>query len=791
MPRQLQMFWPETAQFPDFDVPDGYRIRPIREGDEAGQVRVMHVAGFDTWNEEKLAEWWKTRALPDGVFVVVHEASGEIVATAMASHRPSPLHPCGGELGWVAADPGHAGRGLGRVVCAGALKRFLDAGYRRLYLSTDDFRLAAIKTYLKMGFRPFLFAPDMEKRWQTVCRKLDWPIEPDTWARAPEAMWDRDSDEPYPDLARIERYAVRHRWLPNRPHRGFSGNGDVDAFGDESLYKPSRLGTVRVEPCEIQAAAESPLVLFFTAGEDGVPVGATVTFVIRGQQPLGHLPEPRITGPDHCELTVKGLSFAVKKGCLAEGDSVTLAWPSFRWTPLAGRRELKGVLNFGAGKPERRFPEPIVIDIHPGDLSRLEATLPGSHRPGEQVDLRVTARDRHDNRVPYSGTLHLSLPQDEREIVIEKGIATAPVCPAPDRPFRVIVNDESGLRLARSNPSVPVKEAQLFVGDLHGHDFLSEAEGYPDELYRWAIEDRRLDFLSVVPQSHGWHDNETWTLVKYMNERYLDEGRFVPFLGFEWQHSHYGDKVVHYLGGDQPCLPVDEPATRTPAALYEVLRGADALVIGHHSAYPRDTHVPGTDFDAVETDVERLVELWSMHGSSEGYDPADRPLKNMDPQNTVMSALKRGLRLGFTAGSDTHSGRPGGSTREPRPHWGGLTAVWADRLTRRDLFRALYERRTYALTRARIVLQVKVNGLPMGSEGEASDQARIEIDAWAPGPIARVELMKNASVLTVFEPRRDECHIQAEDKTGGEAFYHCRIVMNDGNLAVCSPIWLG
>lgn len=158
--------------------------------------------------------------------------------------------------------------------------------------------------------------------------------------------------------------------------------------------------------------------------------------------------------------------------------------------------------------------------------------------------------------------------------------------------------------------------AQFYVGDLHCHDFLSQAEGYPDDVYRWALKDRALDFVSVVPQVHGWLDNETWTVCKYMNERFLDEGRFVTLLGFEWQHSGYGDKVVHYLGGDQPYLPKDDKRYNSPRGLYRAPRRSDALVIGHHPSYPAGSWCSSTDFDVVDDAVERLVELWSMHGSS-------------------------------------------------------------------------------------------------------------------------------------------------------------------------------
>jgi hypothetical protein len=342
-----------------------------------------------------------------------------------------------------------------------------------------------------------------------------------------------------------------------------------------------------------------------------------------------------------------------------------------------------------------------------------------------------------------------------------------------------------------SNPVLTTDDLQLFVGDLHAHDLMSHAEGYTDEVYRWAQEERGLDFVCVPVQAHGWLDNDKWTVAKYMNQRHLTEGRFVTFLGFEWQHAGYGDKVVMYLNGDQPYLPPDERRSNCPARLYEALRASDAVAIGHHSAYPYPGWVPGTDYAEVETDVERVIELWSMHGSSEGYDPDDRPLSPMNHANTVYDALRRGLRLGFVAGSDTHSGRPGGSAREPRRYWGGLTGVWASRLRRPDLFEAIRERRTYALTGARIVVRLSVNGAPMGATLPACTTADVRVDVWAPGKIAKVELLKNTRVIRVFARRGAEAHLQIEDRPHGPAFYHCRVTQADGQLAVSSPVWLG
>ena len=180
-----------------------------------------------------------------------------------------------------------------------------------------------------------------------------------------------------------------------------------------------------------------------------------------------------------------------------------------------------------------------------------------------------------------------------------------------------------------------------------------------------------------------------------------------------------------------------------------------------------------------------------MHGSCEGYDADDRPMIKCDPTRLVMVALRNGVRLGFVAGSDTHSGRPGGSAKEPRPYWGGLAAVWAKDLTRRSLFEALRARRTYALTKARIVLKMTVNDAFMGEELPPSENAGIRIEVWAPGNIQKVEVLKNTQLLKTFGPFGDTCLIELEDAVGGQAFYHCSVTQSDGELAVCSPVWIG
>ena len=180
---QLQMLWPEALLNapPEVRLTPDYELRifdPAR--DLEAYLSLVHEAGFADFDSERV-DACLARALPDGFFLVIHCPTQAVVATAMASHNPKPLHPYGGELGWVAGRPAHAGKGLGRAVCAAVVRRFLSAGYRRLYLLTDDFRLPALSVYLKLGFVPFLFEGTMPARWQTICDKLDWPYTPDAW----------------------------------------------------------------------------------------------------------------------------------------------------------------------------------------------------------------------------------------------------------------------------------------------------------------------------------------------------------------------------------------------------------------------------------------------------------------------------------------------------------------------------------------------------------------------------------------------------------------------------------
>jgi mycothiol synthase len=181
---QLFMIWPDRRRDdpPSWSLPDGYSLRAYRPGDDEGYALVMTLAGFAGWDVAHASQA-RQRCFTDGLLFAVHDATAAIVATAAAVRQAPERYPYLGELGWVAADPAHRGIGLGHAVCAAATTRLLEERLPAIFLLTDDHRLPAIRTYLRLGWLPRLHEPDMEGRWRRICRALGMELEQVGYAR--------------------------------------------------------------------------------------------------------------------------------------------------------------------------------------------------------------------------------------------------------------------------------------------------------------------------------------------------------------------------------------------------------------------------------------------------------------------------------------------------------------------------------------------------------------------------------------------------------------------------------
>lgn len=78
-----------------------------------------------------------------------------------------------GLIHMVACKPDFRGRGLGHLLSDVAIAALKREGMKTAHLTTDDWRIPAIKTYLKVGFRPDLETEaDFRERWENINREI-------------------------------------------------------------------------------------------------------------------------------------------------------------------------------------------------------------------------------------------------------------------------------------------------------------------------------------------------------------------------------------------------------------------------------------------------------------------------------------------------------------------------------------------------------------------------------------------------------------------------------------------
>ena len=172
---QLTMKWPRSRLGDRLseDLAEGYAIRTYQPRDEERFFELMEFGEFDPWDEDKLSHNMN-RIIPGGWFFITY--SQIPVATAMCLHNYSDSNPFTGDVGWLACDPAHRGKGLGLQITSFVTNRFLQAGYSRIQLHTEYYRLAAIKTYLKSGYVPDIDDDTTIGLWRDICRSLDWDL---------------------------------------------------------------------------------------------------------------------------------------------------------------------------------------------------------------------------------------------------------------------------------------------------------------------------------------------------------------------------------------------------------------------------------------------------------------------------------------------------------------------------------------------------------------------------------------------------------------------------------------
>lgn len=366
-------------------------------------------------------------------------------------------------------------------------------------------------------------------------------------------------------------------------------------------------------------------------------------------------------------------------------------------------------------------------------------------------------------------------------------------------------------------------EYKVYFGDLHGHSVYSDAVGDVDEYYHRYRDTYGYDFAALT--DHDYLDgielsNSELKMIWNHADRFTRDGKFLAWYAYEWTSpaiaAHAGEGATvgeghrHVLYPSQagPLVGYGDPDSNTGAKLLDKLRGVRALVIPHHTSWS------GTDWDAHDERLQRVVEIVSTHGRFEypGNKPIGYRRDHIHPEKTALAALNRGYKLGFVGGSDSHGLRWHAIELDGRakhiPHGTrvgykedayrtGMTAILSETLDRESLFQGLSDRRCYATSGVPIVLDFRVNGSLMGTEIATRSQPKLSIRVEGTGPIRSMEIIRSGQVFGGMQmlPGEGISHasFELEDAIlvpGESAYYYLRVLQEDGNMAWSSPIWV-
>ena len=167
---QLFMRLPELSDLPPAPPLDScYALRAAVPADHGALAGLLSEAFADRWDAERVAAEFSPANGVEATYVVVSPTG--VVATASARRLPDRYQEAG-YVHYVGARVSERGRRLGEVVTRRVLVHFADAGLDQAVLETDDFRLPAVRTYLRLGFVPEPRTPGDARRWSKVLRNL-------------------------------------------------------------------------------------------------------------------------------------------------------------------------------------------------------------------------------------------------------------------------------------------------------------------------------------------------------------------------------------------------------------------------------------------------------------------------------------------------------------------------------------------------------------------------------------------------------------------------------------------
>ena len=425
-------------------------------------------------------------------------------------------------------------------------------------------------------------------------------------------------------------------------------------------------------------------------------------------------------------------------------------------------------------------------DIVPAPPSRLEAVIP-STAPGEQsVPLSVRVMDRWGNVATQCDSVAIVSGEDleNTEVDIRGGIGktTIPSLEAGVHRFDVSLND--GRLRAQTNPVVVDHEIPTtYWGDLHGQSGETIGTGSIASYFAHARDYAFVDFAAHAGNDFQITD-EFWDTIRETVQDYHEPGSFVTFPCYEWSANTP-------LGGDHNVYFRDDEA-----ADQAILRSHQWLVTDQDDNRPKGTWPIESLYDAYHgrDDVLIIPHQGGRPARLSTFDPALTPFLEIASVWGVFEwfgreALQKQWSVGFVAGSDDHSGRPGIappdnlSVHNVR---GGLMAAQSTQLDRSSLWEAFQTRRIYGTTGARLLLDVTVNGHRMGESIEVAtgEEASIQTTAHGTAPITEIALLRDGEIIESISVADGDEEVIELTWTGATGTGRDKVIDWSGGLSV-------